>query len=266
MSKQAKIISLFNNKGGCGKSSSALCLSHALALNGFSTLIIDNDSQANVTYVGLGLDDDSIDEENIYTIRDLFLDEDIEAVDCIQHSKFENLDIIASTIDHVDTDAELLNKDDSYRILSKKIKPIKEKYDFIIIDNSPSIFQATKNALFASDVVLSPVEPELFSLKGLRNLSKFVNKINKNRDIDLKHYTFLSKVKNSRKAKAEKAKERLQNVFEDDFIDAQISNLSVYPDSFEEGETVMNTKISSRGKEEIIKFMNALLKKINMEE
>lgn len=272
MNDKAIIISVYNSKGGIGKTTYAINFAHSLVTdfkkeNGdcYKVLIIDNDGQANATLTLTGISEDEIIETVKYTIFDLMTDEEITMKDCIIHTKFDNIDLVCATDDHSDTPDAISNLIDNTRIMKEKLKSVKCEYDFIIIDCAPTRDRNIYNALFASDIVLSPMETQLFSRIGLRNLLKQVNKVNKKREIPLLQYVFLSKVDNRQKNSNEKVKESLQSVLADDFIDNNISLLGLYVKSFDEGYTAINYPSDNRGRIEIKNLTSRILEKIKEE-
>ena len=234
----AKIITVFNQKGGSSKTTSTLNIASALSKKG-KVLILDNDGQANATFIALGLDDDELEKRNIKTIHELLTNKKIEAKDVIIQSKIKNVDIIPASIDHIYSDMKLIYMMDNIRILPKKLKRIESNYDFIIIDNSPSIGLSTYNSLMVADIVVAPVETSVFSAKGLNNLINLLKDINENRENLLKLVVFLAKVDNRKKIKNIKIKRVLEDKLGKFFIkDNYISMNTAYIDPFEDGKTI----------------------------
>ena len=163
-----KIISLANQKGGVGKTTTTINLAASLAVLEKKVLIIDADPQANATS-GLGFDLKNI-QSSIY---ECIVDE-VEAEKVILKTDIANLDIIPSHIDLVGAEIEMLNLPNREKVLKSAIEHLKESYDFILIDCSPSLGLITVNALTASDSVIIPVQCEYFALEGI---SKLLNTI-----------------------------------------------------------------------------------------
>ena len=160
----AKIISISNQKGGVGKTTTAINLSASLAALEFKTLIIDADPQANSTS-GLGHDPRKI-KKSIYEC----MINNISIKKAIINTKIKYLDIVPSHIDLVGAEIEMVDIEDREYRMKNILKNVKKYYDFIIIDCSPSLGIVTVNSLNASDSVIIPVQCEYFALEGLGKL------------------------------------------------------------------------------------------------
>ncbi len=159
-----RIIAIANQKGGVGKTTTAINLSACLAEKGQKVLAIDMDPQGNMSS-GLGLDKDSIDK----TIYDMIIGEnDVEEV--IDHGTIDNLDILPSNVDLSAVEIELIDVDNKEFIVKDAIQKIRDKYDYIIIDCPPSLSLLTINAMTTADSVLVPIQCEYYALEGLSQL------------------------------------------------------------------------------------------------
>ncbi|WP_026464785.1 ParA family protein [Adhaeribacter aquaticus] len=159
-----KIIAVANQKGGVGKTTSAINLAASLAALEFKTLLVDADPQANATS-GVGFDPKDI-TKSIYEC----MVDGIKAEDIIMPSNIDFLDLIPSHIDLVGAEVEMINLPNREVKMKESLDPIKDRYDFIIIDCSPSLGLITVNSLVAADSVIIPVQCEYFALEGLGKL------------------------------------------------------------------------------------------------
>ena len=159
-----RVIAVANQKGGVGKTTTAINLSACLAEKGQKVLAIDMDPQGNMTS-GLGIDKDEV-EKNIY---DLMIGQ-VGVEEVLQKEAIENLDIIPTSIDLSAAEIELIGVDDKEFIIRNAIAPIKDNYDYIIIDCPPSLSMLTINAMTTADSVLVPIQCEYYALEGLSQL------------------------------------------------------------------------------------------------
>ena len=160
-----KTIAIANQKGGVGKTTTAINLAASLAVLEKKVLVIDADPQANTTS-GLNFSPEDDQKRTLYEVMIGKLD----VHDALIQTEMENLHMIPSHINLVGAEIELLDEPDRESMLKNALAPVKDEYDFIIIDCSPSLGLITVNSLAASDSVIIPVQPEFFALEGLGKL------------------------------------------------------------------------------------------------
>lgn len=168
-----KMISVGNQKGGVGKTTTTVNLGAALAQLGKKVLIIDSDSQGNATS-GLGVERGQV-KKSLYEI--LVDQEPLE--NCILPTSSENLDIVPSTISLAAAELELVNVKDRELRLKEAVAPVRDRYDYILVDCPPSLGQLSINAFTASDTILIPVQAEYYALEGLSQLLNTIRLVQK---------------------------------------------------------------------------------------
>lgn len=174
-----RVIAVANQKGGVGKTTTAINLSACLAEKGKKILTIDIDPQGN-TSSGLGVDKNSLKN----TVYHLIIGQ--SSIDqCILENVFDNLDLLPSNVDLAGAEIELIGVEDREFILKKEVDKIKDNYDFIIIDCPPSLNTLTVNAMTTADSVLVPIQCEYYALEGLTQLIHTINLVKNRLNPDL---------------------------------------------------------------------------------
>lgn len=174
-----KIISIANQKGGVGKTTTAINLAASLAAIEHPTLIIDTDPQSNTTS-GLGIESNTV-TTSIYEV----MVGGVDASDAIRETELPFLDLVPSHINLVGAEIEMIDREQREKILDKALGSLRDQYDFIIIDCPPSLGLLTINALTASDSVIIPVQCEYFALEGLGQLLNTIKIVRQHLNTDL---------------------------------------------------------------------------------
>lgn len=212
-----KVISIANQKGGVGKTTSAINLAASLAVIEHSTLIIDIDPQNNTTS-GLGIESKSV-ENSIYEV----MVDGVDILGTIQKTELDFLDLVPSHINLVGAEIEMVDRNQRERILAKAVEEAKKNYDFIIIDCPPSLGLLTINALTASDSVLIPVQCEYFALEGLGQLLNTIKIVRQHMNPELDIEGVLLTMYDSRTRLSNQVADEVKRYFDDRVFKSVIS-------------------------------------------
>lgn len=253
-----KVISIANQKGGVGKTTTSINLSTILAKRGKKVLLIDADPQGNGTS-GLG-----IDKEQKFSVYDVLI-EDIEIENTLQKTQVKNLDVCPSNINLAGAEVQLVGMEEREYRLKKKIENIKDKYDYIIIDCPPSLGLVTLNSFTASDSVLIPVQCEYYALEGLGQLLNTIELVKKHMNKDIKVEGALLTMYDARTNLSNQVVKEVKRYFEDKVYKNVIPRNVKLSEAPSYGMPITLYDPKSKGAKSYEKFAKEFLK-INEEE
>lgn len=250
-----KIISIVNQKGGVGKTTSAINLAASFAVLEYKTLVIDADPQANTTS-GLGFDPKTV-KASIYEA--LVSDADPKAI--IQETETPNLFVMPSHLDLVGAEIELINYPNRETIMKKKLEDLKEIFDFILIDCSPSLGLITVNALTASDSIIVPIQAEYFALEGLGKLLNTVKIVQNRLNPDLKIEGLLLTMYDSRLRLSNQVMEEVKKHFQHLVFDTVIHRNTKLGEAPSFGKPIVMYDASAKGAENYLNLAQEIITK-----
>ncbi len=250
-----KIISLANQKGGVGKTTTAINLAASLAALEYKVLLADTDPQANATS-GIGFDVRNI-KASIY---DCLVD-DKHPGDVILHSEIEGLDLIPSTIDLVGAEIEMLNMPNREQVLKQVLEKVRDRYDFILVDCSPSLGLLTVNALTAADSVIIPVQCEYFALEGLGKLLNTIKIIQNRLNPELEIEGFLLTMYDTRLRLSNQVVDEVRRHFQQMVFETVVQRNIKLSEAPSFGKPVLLYDANSRGAVNYLSLARELLQK-----
>ncbi|MBA3901590.1 MAG: ParA family protein [Bacteroidetes bacterium] len=253
-----KIIAIANQKGGVGKTTSAINLAASLAVLDFKTLLIDADPQANATS-GVGFD-----PKNIKTSVYECIVNQVNPKDIILTTETPNLDLLPAHIDLVGAEIEMINLPNRERMMIGVLTPLKADYDFIIIDCSPSLGLITLNALTAADSVIIPVQCEYFALEGLGKLLNTIKIVQTRLNTNLVIEGILLTMYDSRLRLSNQVVEEVKTHFQQIVFDTIIQRNTKLGEAPSFGETIIMFDASSKGAINYLNLAREILQKNNM--
>ena len=229
----ATIISMCNQKGGVGKTTSTINMGACLAEYGRKVLLVDLDPQGALS-AGLGLNHDDI-EDSIY---DVMLDSHTSIHSASHHTSVSGMDLVPANIDLSAAEIQMVNEVGREHTLARALRPVRRDYDFIIIDCQPSLGLLTVNALACSQGVIIPMECEFFSLRGLALLTDTVEKVSDRINFDLEVMGILVTMFDRRTKHAREVMSRVVEYFGDQVFDTVITRTVRFPETSVAGEPI----------------------------
>jgi chromosome partitioning protein len=250
-----KIIAIANQKGGVGKTTTSINLAASLGVLEKKVLLIDADPQANATS-GLGINVETV-EIGTYQL----LEHSNSAKEAIISTDTPNLDIIASHIDLVAIEIELVDKDEREYMLKKALVEIKNDYDFILIDCAPSLGLLTLNALTAADAVIIPIQCEYFALEGLGKLLNTIKSVQKIHNPELDIEGLLLTMYDARLRLSNQVVEEVQKHFNDMVFQTIIQRNVRLSEAPSYGENIIKYDASSKGATNYLSLAKEIINK-----
>ena len=238
----ARIIALCNQKGGVGKTTSAINLGAALAELGRRVLLVDFDPQGALS-VGLGVQPHQLDR----TIYNLMMERGVSTEEIVLKTSTTGLDLLPSNIDLSAAEVQLVGEVAREQALARAVAPVVPDYDYILIDCQPSLGLLTVNALTAADGVIIPLECEFFSLRGVALLIDTVDKVRERLNPALKLDGILATMYDGRTLHGREVFSRVVEAFGDDVFDTVISRTVRFPETTVAGEPIISWAPNSPG-------------------
>jgi chromosome partitioning protein len=249
----AKAIAIANQKGGVGKTTTAINLSASLAANDLRVLLIDCDPQGNAT-TGVGV---AKTPDQLTTYNALFSDTPLSSI--IVKTEFEGLDLIPSNRNLVAANIELVDLPDRESLLKFKLDAVRAQYDYIILDCPPALDLLTLNALVAADTVLIPIQCEFFALEGISQLMDTVDRIRESFQHNLGIQGILLTMYDDRTNLTRQVAADLAEFFEDEIFKTIIPRSVRLAEAPSHGKPILSYDVRSKGAESYIKLAKEIL-------
>ena len=238
----AVVISMCNQKGGVGKTTSTINLGAALAEYGRKVLLVDLDPQGALS-AGLGVPH----HELAHTVHNLMIEPRVGIEEVLIHTRVDGLDLIPSNIDLSAAEIQLVNEVGREQTLGRALRPVLDRYDYVLIDCQPSLGLLTVNALACSDGVIIPTECEYFSLRGLALLTDTVEKVRERLNPKLEISGIVVTRYDNRTVNAREVMARVLERFGDLLFDTVIARTVRFPETSVAGEPIINWAPKSGG-------------------
>lgn len=249
----AKIIAIANQKGGVGKTTTAINLGASLAANDLKVLILDSDPQGNAT-TGLGI---SKTEGRPTLYQALLGDQDLS--DVIVHTDFDGLDIVPADKNLVAANLELVEQHNRESRLREKLDQIRDRYHFILIDCPPALDLLTVNAMVAADSILIPMQCEFFALEGISQLLDTVDRVRDSFGSKIKVEGVLLTMYDDRTNLTRQVEEDLRKFFETEVFKTVIPRSIKLAEAPSYGKPILSYDVRSRGAESYIQLAKEIL-------
>jgi chromosome partitioning protein len=240
----ARVLSMCNQKGGVGKTTSTINLGAALAEAGRKVLLVDFDPQGALS-VGLGFNPHEMD----LTVYNLLTSREVSVGDVLVHTEVENVDLLPSNIDLSAAEVQLVNEVAREQILKAALAPIIKDYDYVIIDCQPSLGLLTVNALTASQGVIIPLECEFFALRGVALLMDTIDKVRERLNPELELEGILATMYDARTLHSREVLSRVVGAFGDRVFHTVINRTIKFPETTVAGEPITSYATASTGAE-----------------